>query len=158
MGTYDVNTGTFASIASGGNDTFGFGPGFFSNNLLTDTRAIEGQQLAMRWSKAASGLSAIMYYDITAGGDATFTANWTVRAGDGSGIDVAGNPIDVADLTTPGTYLGLVPEARLIGATFAGSNSQGVPSFQLIPEPSTYAVFAGLLAFGLVAIQRRRRA
>ena len=69
------------------------------------------------------------------------------------------NNVEVADLTSSdGTTL--LSGATMIGATFAGTNIAGVPSFQLtataVPEPSTYAMLSGLCVLGFAALRRRR--
>jgi hypothetical protein len=158
IGTYDAPSGTFNSLASGVSDNDG-GPGYFAHQtgrFDTDGLGLKGQQIAMRWSEAASGLSAIIYFDINGGGDAATTANWTVRGGDGSGIDTLINQVEVADLTTL-TYDALRPQAVLIGAKLGGLNADGYLSFEIIPEASTYALGFGLFALGWVAFHRRRK-
>lgn len=159
IGTY--RNDIFTSLHNGANDNQGVGPGFFShaNVAKQDTTAIDGYQLAIRWSHAASGTSAILYLDITTAGlDATLKDHWTVKSGDGGGNDRNSNFIDIANLTngSAGGYNALIAGAKLVNASFAGNNSFNYPSFQIIPEPSTYAAFAGLLALAGTIIYRRR--
>jgi len=68
-------------------------------------------------------------------------ASWTVPASNDFGIINLAN----SDFPTSG-------EALIPGSGFDGSNGL------VVPEPSTYALIAGVLALGLVAYRRRRAA
>ena len=152
----DISAGTwdgvsFTSLASGSNDNIGFGSGFFSHSF-GPTPSTAGAQLAFSWSNG--GQTAIIYYDIAAG-DST-AANWTLKGGDGSGSDFNSNSIDVSDLATSASgYAALSSSAVLINAAFSGSNAAGVPSFNVVPEPSSYALLGGLFALTCVMLRRR---
>ena len=52
-----------------------------------------------------------------------------------------------------GTLVGFYADLRATGGTLGG-----LDNLQIIPEPSSYAMFAGLLTLGVAAISRRRRA
>ena len=149
FGTWDGTS--FVSLASIASDSLGTA-GFFSGSLgTTDFDSIAGQQLAIQWSEAASGLTGLLYLN------SSESAQWAVKAGDGGGTDFNTNAVDISDLTSA-DGLTLVTGATLIGATFAGNNGANVPSFQLVavPEPSTFAALAGLCALGAVMVRRRR--
>ncbi|MGJ8649301.1 MAG: PEP-CTERM sorting domain-containing protein [Opitutaceae bacterium] len=158
VGTWDG--ATFSVLGSGPNDNAGFvgpGDGFFNNSVAKfDTNSIAGAQLAFRWSDGVN--VGIAYFDITAGGDAGVTAQWTAKAGDGGGTDFNVNIMDLSDLTNRTDYSALDGPAVLIGAAFGGTNLGGVPSFNLVPvpEPSAFAALAGVMALGFVALRRRR--
>ena len=159
IGTY-LN-GTFTSLHSGNsnaNETFG--AGFFShaNVAKQDTSTIVGQQLAIKWNHAASNAWAIIYVDITTQGlDAGIQEQWTVKGGDGSGLDSNTNDVSVSDLTTGGpNFSTLRAAATLVNASFSGTNAFGYTSFEIIPEPSTYAALLGLGALVGVVLYRRR--
>ena len=152
---------TFTSLHTGTvND--GNGAGFFAyaNVASQDTTSFAGQQLAIRWTEAASSQSAIIYVDITTSGlDALIKDQWTVRAGDGGGLDNGQNQIEVSDLTTGSGFDTLRDGAVLLNAHFTITlNPYGYHSFQIgaVPEPSTYAAFAGLIALLAVMVKRRR--
>lgn len=159
LGSVDViSAGTwdgvsFTSLTTGSNDNIGFGPGFFSNSFGPfDSASSAGAQLALSWSNA--GQTAIIYYDIAAGD--SLAANWTLKGGDGGGTDFNSNPIDVSDLADPAAgYAALSSSAVLINAQFTGANAAGVPQFNIVPEPSSYALLGGLLALGCVMLRRR---
>jgi hypothetical protein len=159
IGTY-LN-GTFTSLHAG-TPVDANGPGFFqyAQQAFQNTNSIAGQQLAIQWSEAASGQSAILYVDITTTGlDAIIKDQWTVKAGDGTGLDTIQNIIDISDLTTGGNFNTLRDGATFVNAHFtAALNVAGAPSFQIgaVPEPSTYAAFAGLIALLAVMVKRRR--
>jgi hypothetical protein len=152
----------FNFISDGTNDNIGLAPGFFSHSSgLFDSTSNVGSQLAFRWSEAASGFSAILYYDISTGLDSGRVDQWTLKSGDGGGNDFNENSIDIADLADSSTsWTTLDSAAVLLGATFTGNNVVDVPSFQVsaVPEPSTYAAIAGLVVLGFTAVRRRRRA
>jgi len=157
IGTY--TGGVFSSLFAGSNNNVSVGAGFFSHAEVAkqNTNSIAGEQLAIRWSNA--GETAILYYDITTtGGDSALIAQWSVKAGDGGGTDFAVNAIDISDLTTgEPSYNTLVSGAVLVNAELSSTvNAAGAPSFSAVPEPSTYAMFAGVLALGYVMIRRRR--
>ncbi|NCG08217.1 MAG: PEP-CTERM sorting domain-containing protein [Verrucomicrobia bacterium] len=159
IGTY-VN-GTFTSIHSGNsnaNETYG--PGFFSHADVAkqDTSAIAEQQLAIRWNHAASSTWAILYLDITTVGlDTAIKDQWTVKSGDGGGVDGNTNDVSVSDLTDgPPDFSTLRTGATLVNARFFGTNSEGFTSFEIIPEPSTYAALVGLSALVGTVLYRRR--
>jgi hypothetical protein len=146
FGTWDGSS--FVSLASVASNSLGTA-GFFSGSLgTTDFDSIAGQQLAIQWSEAASGLTGLLYLN------SSESAQWAVKAGDGGGTDFNTNAVDISDLTSGGFTL--VTGATLIGATLAGINVASVPSFQLVPEPSTFAALAGLCALGAVMVRRRR--
>jgi hypothetical protein len=148
-GTWDGVS--FTSLTTGSNDNVGYGPGFFSNSF-GPTPSTAGAQLAFSWSNA--GETAIIYYDIAAG-DST-ADNWTLKGGDGSGSDFNSNSIDVSDLTDAASgYTVLSSSAVLINAEFTGSNIAGVPQFNVVPEPSSYALLGGLFALTCVMLRRR---
>lgn len=156
IGIFDSLTSSFTSFLAAPNDNVGFGPGFFSHSVKSDTSALAGSQIAFRWTEAASGLSAIAYYDITTGTDSGLVNIWTLLGGDGTALDTNVQTVDIAQLTTGGPSYGkLSAAAVLIGAEFSGSNSAGAPSFNAVPEPSTYAAIVGLLALALGAYRRR---
>ena len=135
-------------------------PGFFAyaDVAKQDTSAIVGQQLAIKWNHAASSTWAIIYVDITTVGlDASIKEHWTVKGGDGGGSDSNRNSIDIFDLTTGGpNFNTLRTGAKLVNARFTGANLAGAPSFEIIPEPSTYAAVLGLVAWVGVVFYRRR--
>ena len=135
-------------------------PGFFylGNAGKQDTTAVAGQQLAMRWTHAASGKWAILYVDInTAGLDDTIKQAWTIMDGDGGVDDNNTNTIDVANLTTDFNFNTLRDAATLVNARFGGGpNAAGYASFEIIPEPTTYAVLLGLCALVGAVLYRRR--
>jgi surface-anchored protein len=58
-----------------------------------------------------------------------------------------------------GTYE-LVFDLQGVGGTYGGLASTGTASmtFEVVPEPATFALISGLLAFGLIAYRRRRKA
>lgn len=148
-GTWDGTS--FTSLTTGSNNNIEYGPGFFSHSF-GPTPSTAGAQLAFSWSNA--GETAIIYYDIAAG-DST-AANWTLKGGDGSGSDFNENSIDVSDLATSASgYTELSTSAVLINAAFSGSNLAGVPSFNVVPEPSSYALLGGLFALTCVMLRRR---
>ena len=164
IGTY-LN-GTFTSLYSGvstnldANGDQTNDPGFFAHADIAkqNTNPIMGRQLAIRWNHAASSTWAIIYVDITTVGlDATIKEQWTVKGGDGSGSDNNSNAVDVSHLTTGSpNYNILRTGAKLVNARFTGANLEGAPSFEIIPEPSTYAAVLGLVAWVGVVFYRRR--
>lgn len=156
IGIIDVNSLVFTAFLAASNDNIGFGPGFFANLIKLDTSALVGSQIAFRWTDSASSVSAIAYYDISVGTNPALVANWTLLGGDGTALDTNNNSIDISDLTDGVTYTTLDAAAVLINAEFSGSNAAGVPSFNAVPEPSTYAAIFGVLALALVAYRRRR--
>lgn len=156
IGILDTGTLTFTSFFSGANDNQGFGAGFFSHSTKLDTTSLFGEQLAYRWTEAASGLTALAYYDITVGSNPTLVSQWTLKAGDGTALDTNINSLDISNLTDGVTFNTLDPAAVLINAEFSGSNVAGVPSFNVVPEPSSFALLAG--CFGLAWVMVRRRA
>ena len=159
IGTY-VND-TFTSIHLG-TPVDPNGAGFFAySSAPQNTNSIAGQQLAIRWTDVSVGDSAIIYLDITTTGlDANLKDQWTVKAGDGGGLDIATNQIDISDLTTgTGNYDTLRNGSTFVNAHFSTTlNGFNYPSIQAgpIPEPSTYAAFAGLIALLAVMVKRRR--
>jgi MYXO-CTERM domain-containing protein len=81
-----------------------------------------------------------------------------MKAGDGGGLDTLVNAIDSSHLTTGGpAYDTLRPEAVLVGAKCSPNLGGQPPSFEIIPEASTYALGFGLFALGWVAFHRRRK-
>jgi len=146
---------SFTTLSSGGNANLGAGSGFFSHSSgKTDTASSAGSQLAFSWTDGAE--TAIIYYDITsASAEANSVNQWTLAGGDGGGTDFFTNDIDVADLTIGGAGNALNSSAVLINATFGGSNAFGVPSFSVVPEPSSYALLGGLFALTCVMLRRR---
>ncbi|MGJ8651955.1 MAG: PEP-CTERM sorting domain-containing protein [Opitutaceae bacterium] len=149
VGTWDG--AVFNSLGSTASNSAG-APGFFSGSVATfNSDGIAGQQLAIQWSEAASGLTGLIFLDLNNG------AEWGVKPGNGGGTDFNSNAFDVSTLTD-GTGSTLVAGANLVGATLAGVNIAGAPSFQLqaVPEPSTSAALAGLLALTAVMVRRRR--
>ena len=159
IGTY-LN-GTFTSLYSGNsNANESYGAGFFThaNVAKQNTGTIAGRQLAIRWSHAATSTWAIIYVDITTPGlSDAIKDEWTVKSGDGSGSDANINAIDVSHLTTGGPgYSTLRTGAKFVNARFSGTNSQGFTSFEIIPEPATYAAVLGLFALVGVVLYRRR--
>ena len=166
IGTY-VN-GTFTRIYEGLSTTSDVSfpkdgtndPGFFAHGDVAkqDSSAIAGDQLAIKWNHAASNTWAILFVDITTVGlDTAIMEQWTVKSGDGSGTDGNTNAIEVSHLTTGSpNYNTLRTGATLVNAQFTGTNIVGAPYFEIIPEPSTYAAFAGLLALIGTVLYRRR--
>lgn len=156
IGIFDSLTSTFTSFLAASNDNQGFGPGFFAHSVKSDTSALAGSQIAFRWTEAASSLSAIAYYDINEGTNSTLVNNWTLAGGDGTALDTNANSVDIFDLTLALNDPNLDPAAVLINAEFSGINSiSSNPSFNIVPEPSTYAAIVGLLALALVGYRRR---
>ena len=159
IGTY-LN-GTFTSLYSGksnANETFGAGFFTHANVAKQNTGTIAGQQLAIKWNHAVSNAWAIIYVDITTLGlDDAIKDEWTVKGGDGSGSDANINAIDVSHLTTGiPDYSTLRAAATLVNASFSGTNAFGYTSFEIIPEPATYAALLGLVALVGVVFNRRR--
>ena len=152
VGTWDGSV--FSSLGSVASDSAGQ-DGFFQGAVSTyDSSATAGSQIAFQWSEAASGLTGLVYLDVTAG-----NVEWSLKGGDGGGTDFNVNNVELSDLTNS-THTTLLSGATMIGATFAGTNVASVPSFQLtataVPEPSTYAMLSGLCVLGFAALRRRR--
>jgi hypothetical protein len=151
VGLFDGSTiGSFVAYAPAADVTsnFGYENGFFSQTIATfNSNADAGDALAIRWSSGGyTGLIGL-----------TGNAEWVLKAGDGSGTDFAQNLIDVSDLTG-GTQTG----ALVSGAVVLGDATYGAPlnlaaanTFSLVPEPSSAALLAGLLALGSVMLRRR---
>ena len=167
LGTWDGATFTaLGSVATSpglsfgdSNDSRQWNGTFNGQVALSNTNAIAGAQLVLRWSEAASGLTGLMYYDITTGTDDARVREWTVKGGIGSGLDFAANYVDVYDLTVNREGELLDAAAVLGGVVFSGSYAlTGNPQFQLAQPPvvsstpsSQSAIAGGSATFSVTA-------
>jgi len=144
---------TFTSLfSSTDTESLGAGAGFTAVDTgRLNTASIAGSQLAIKWTDVSEGVFGIAY--------TTTVSDWSVSSGDGGGTDFFTNNIDIADLTVGQGGIVLTSSAILAGnAVFSGTNSFGATSFSLtpIPEPGTFALLFGFMAFTWVAIRRRK--
>lgn len=107
-----------------------------------------------------------------AGNNASGGANFTldtngITNGDAFYIVTFGQETTASVTTAGGTLFNtfnaanwLVPgangDALAFGANFTQLNAQNLSSQTIVPEPSTYATLAGLLALGYVMVRRRK--
>jgi len=157
VGTWDGTT--FSVLDTTFIDGNGIGAGFFAQvGSKFNSTSIAGIQLALQFSEAATNRTGLIYYDIMTGTNANTVSQWTLKSGDGGGLDQIVNELEVADLAVSPAFATLDPASVLINVEFSGSNLAGVPSFNLtpVPEPSTYAALVGMLALGFATLRRRR--
>jgi hypothetical protein len=125
-----------------------------------------GANTTVTGSTASNGLGA---YDMNGGGTVTFELNIDLDSGAWSSrVQTAANPIWV-DLTTDGAGFEQITTVQLIRGTFDGAG-QSISTWEAgefvlvdsmtvsyaVPEPSTYALYGGMVALGLVMYRRRR--
>ncbi|MCC5841095.1 MAG: PEP-CTERM sorting domain-containing protein [Opitutales bacterium] len=166
------NPGAYAFIQSFGGNTANALPGFpgggslspqggadLSNNGMHIDFAISTvgfTDLAISWAqRGTAGGFASRQFSYSADGGSSFTefalstgalGDWTIQSYDLSLVEtVNNNPNVVLRITLDGA----------IGAT--GNNRFDNIHITAIPEPSTYAAFAGLAVLGLVLVRRRLR-
>ncbi len=91
------------------------------------------------------------------------STTWTVPSGDGTPTDLSSLSTDISDLTVGNLGVTLLGSAKVIIGSFGpGTNATGggkdfvLAATSAIPEPSTYAAFAGIAVLGLAALRRRR--
>jgi hypothetical protein len=146
-----LNTGIFTSL---GSTTTGnpLPNGMFGGSVLFDSSSLTSAQPALQLTSSDGG-SIIAY-----------ATSWAFSAGDGTGTDTSSDAFDLANVAIGGslTASGVVvansgSTFNLNGATNSSFNQPSI-SFGLdaVPEPSTYALLAGALAFAFVAIRRRK--
>lgn len=157
IGTYDTGSSTFTLIDQ---STIGAGAGFdggISFNTTTFDSSASGldnvgEQIAIRFFNSTTA-------DFSDYGLIYLTSNpeWAVKA-NATPVDSV-NSLNLDSLTNAGgdTLLG---SAVIVRGTFGPGvdGLSGAPFFQTsaVPEPSTYAALAGLLALGYVMVRRRK--
>jgi hypothetical protein len=160
--TTTLNTATVTLNLDGSSSTFnlkGTANTAFSNatlgtfNLLTDTFTLNAATAT--FSGSQPGSSTLYYTVYDASNSQIFNGSQTMSNNSGT-YSFSGASINLlTNITTPAT-----PQAyHLVLNAGSGSAVTGnlTAYFTVVPEPSTYAAFAGLAVLGGAALIRRRR-
>ena len=99
------------------------------------------------------------------GGSAiAYSTNWFFSLGDGGSLDTNSDFFDLSNVVSGGALTNTGFVIATAGSEFdlngALNPTFDAPSLAIglsaVPEPSTYALFVGLLTFGYLVIRRRR--
>lgn len=158
FGTYEG--AMFDLIDGGAFSVFdGVVAGFTVNSLNTTATGLDiaGDQLALKIYQTSTPTGDFSLFSY----DKAVNPEWAVKSGDGTTLDFNSNTIDIGDLTTSGgTALDTVNSTvvdAVLGSTPNGGGLPG-PNFVLgtVPEPSSFAMIAGIAVLGVTAVRRRR--